>query len=484
MCKVVFYAIISKIKGVFMKEFKSVPVTVITGYLGSGKTTLLNNILKNDKGYKIAVIVNDIGEVNIDADLIEKGGVVNAQDESLVPLQNGCICCTLKQDLIDQICGIVQKQKFDHIVIEASGICEPVPIAQTVVAIGEMCRENKMPEICHLDAVVSVVDAARLADEFDYGNALTKDDLGDEDLENLVFQQLEFCNVIVLNKIDEISKSELAKVKAVIKTIQPVAKIIETNYSSVDLNEIIDTNLFDFEKVASSAGWIKEFEKEEDEHDDECDHDHHECHCHKDDDKHECHCHDDVEHDHECHCHDEHEHDGECRCHEHDDGECCCNHEDNDHECHCHEHNNEEHEEHKHKHGHCHCHHHHGEGETEEYGIGTYVYARRNPFDAKKFAEFCEKNWGRNIIRAKGICYFSNDLSSCYLFESAGRKKSLTMNGAWWATMPQNELNALKIEHPELFKNWDEKYGDREIKLVFIGQHLNKEKLKQELDNI
>lgn len=440
-----------------MKEFKSTPITLITGYLGSGKTTLLNNILKNDKGYKIAVIVNDIGEVNIDADLIEEGGIVNSQDESLVPLQNGCICCTLKQDLIDQICDIVGKQKFDHIVIEASGICEPVPIAQTIVAIGEMCKQNRMPQICHLDAIVSVVDAKRLADEFECGESLTNKNLDDEDIENLVFQQLEFCNIIVLNKTDDVTKQQLSKVKTVIKHIQPVAKIIETNYSDVDLQKIIDTNMFDFEEVASSAGWIKQMEAEpEEEH-----HEHEEeCHCHEDND---CGCHGD--HDSEvCTCHDEGH---ECHCHE------------NGEECHCHDHE----EAHEHKHG-CHCHHHHGEGETEEYGISTFVYQRKEPFDLEKFTEFCKQDWKRKIIRAKGILYFTADRDMCYLFESAGNQKSLKENGAWWATMPKQELEKLRVEQPQLFKGWDEKYGDREVKLVFIGQHLDKKELTEKLNKI
>lgn len=447
-----------------MNEFKSMPITLITGYLGSGKTTLLNNMLSNSKGYKIAVIVNDIGEVNIDADLIEEGGVVNSQDESLVPLQNGCICCTLKQDLIEQICSLVEKQKFDHIVIEASGICEPMPIAQTIVAIGEMCKANFMPEICHLDAIVSVVDAKRLADEFNCGEDLTKKDLGDEDIENLVFQQLEFCDVIVLNKISEVDHESLQKVKAVIKRLQPVAKMLETNFAKVDLDKVLDVNLFDFEKSASSAGWIKEMEKDEEEKTEkDCDCNNHDCHCEG-----ECHC-----HEHGCNCKDH-----DCDCHDH---KCC-----NDHDCECeeeyhceHNHNNE----HDHHHGHHHCHHHHN-GETEEYGISTYVYARKEPFDRIKFADFCAKDWGRKIIRTKGLVYFKNDLDMCYLFESAGKQKTLIENGKWWATMPKAELEQLKKEQPQLFKKWDEKYGDREVKLVFIGQHLNKKELKETLDNI
>lgn len=445
-----------------MKEFKSLPITLITGYLGSGKTTLLNNLLKNSKGYKIAVIVNDIGEVNIDADLIEEGGVVNSKDESLVPLQNGCICCTLKQDLIEQICSLVEKQKFDHIVIEASGICEPMPIAQTIVAIGEMCEQNHMPKICHLDAIVSVVDAKRLADEFNCGEDLTKDNLDEEDIENLVFQQLEFCDLIVLNKISEVDHESLQKVKAVIKRLQPVAKIIETDYAKLDISEVLDTNLFDFDKSAGSAGWIQEMEKDTqvDNFDEDCDHDE-DCDCDED-----------------CNC-------GEnCNCDHHDD------HHDKEHEHHHkHEHHNKEHDEHEHEHdGHGHHHDHHHDhnhnGETEEYGISTYVYARKEPFDRIKFAEFCAKDWGRKIIRTKGLVYFKNDTDMCYLFESAGKQKTLTENGKWWATMPKEQLDELKKAEPQLFAKWDETYGDREVKLVFIGQHLNKKELKDTLDKI
>lgn len=454
-----------------MKQFKSVPVTLITGYLGSGKTTLLNGLLNNKQGRKIAVIVNDIGEVNIDAELIEKGGVVNSQDENLVSLQNGCICCTLKEDLIEQICSLIEKQKFDHIVIEASGICEPVPIAQTIVAIGEMCHANNMPKICHLDAIVSVVDAKRLADEFACGEVLSSQN--DDDLANLVFQQLEFCNVVVLNKTDLVDNVELSKVKAVIKRIQPVAKIIETNFAKVSIEQVLDTNLFDFEKVAASAGWIQEMEKEYsenllvDEPHTHHNHEHHHKHHHEHNGDHECEC------EGECHCHD---HDHECEC----EGECHCH--DHDHECEC-EHHSEQKHKHHHEHG-CNCGHCHHDGDNEEYGIGTYVYARKEPMDQQKFAEFCSKDWGRKIIRAKGLLYFKNDLDMCYLFESAGNQKNLMQNGKWWASMPAEQLSQLRAEQPQLFAKWDEKYGDREVKLVFIGQNINKKQLKNTLDNI
>ncbi|MBO7218592.1 MAG: GTP-binding protein [Clostridia bacterium] len=429
--------------------FKQVPITLITGYLGSGKTTLLNNILKNDKGYKIAVIVNDIGEVNIDAELIAKGGIVSSKDDSLVALQNGCICCTLNEDLIKQICELIGKGCFDHIVIEASGICEPLPIVQSIVAIGDMCAQNGVPKICDLDAVVCVVDAIRLAQEFGCGEDIVRENKDDEDIENLIFQQLEFCDVIVLNKVSDVSKEDLNKVKAVISKIQPVAKIFETDFANIDIDNIVDTKLFDIDKSAGSAGWIQEMEKDVEE---SCEEEHHHEHHHHEDEEHECHCHEEG---HECHCHD----------HDEDEHECDC--EKEGHECHCHHH-----------------HHHHGEGEVEEYGIGTYVYYRRTPFDRKKWFEFTSENWGRKIIRTKGLLYFADDMDTSYLFEQAGTQKNITDNGLWYASLPKEHLEQLFKEAPELKKGWDEEFGDRLVKLVFIGQHLDKEELKNTLDKI
>lgn len=257
-------------------ENKIVPITLLTGYLGSGKTTLINHILNNQEGYKVAVIVNDIGEVNIDADLISKGGVVNQTDESLVPLTNGCICCTLKVDLMQQIVDLIKTRQFDYILIEASGICEPIPIAQTITVLSESTEQYGLPKICRLDNVVSVVDALRLASEFGCGDNLVKENIDDEDIENLLIQQIEFCNTIVLNKVDEISKEELEKVKAIIKKLQPNAEIIETNYGKVDTDKLLNTNLFDFNKASVSAGWIEELEKDEnDEDEEEHEHGHH-----------------------------------------------------------------------------------------------------------------------------------------------------------------------------------------------------------------
>ena len=398
-----------------MDDLKEIPVLLLTGYLGSGKTTLVNRILNNRKGIRFAVIVNDIGEVNIDADLIQKGGIVGKKDESLVALQNGCICCTLKNDLIQQLCEITSRQVFDYIVIEASGICEPEPIAQTICSVpvlGYAYVKNGVPV---LDCIVTVVDAMRMQSEFACGEDLRKPHLDEEDIESLVIQQIEFCNLIVLNKVSEVSPEELGRIKAIIRTLQPKARILECDYCDFDLDEILDTGMFQFDDVASSAAWIQEVEHHDDDDDDD----------------------DDDDHDHD------HDHEG---------------------------------------HGH-HHHHHEGEGEAEEYGIGTYVYQARRPFDLNTFDNFVAKKWPKNVIRAKGICYFSEEFDICYLFEQAGRQFVLKNVGQWFATMPEEELIDKLREQPDLLRDWDETYGDRMQKLVFIGQHLDKDFLKRELDN-
>lgn len=420
-----------------MNSRKEIPVLLLTGYLGSGKTTLLNKILANQKGIKFAVIVNDIGEVNIDAALIEQGGVVGKKDDSLVALQNGCICCTLKMDLVEQLKEIVDMQKFDYIVIEASGICEPAPIAQTICSIPTLGPQYIKNGVLRLDSIVTVVDALRMKDEFAGGDDLMKDYIDEEDLASLVIQQIEFCNIILLNKAAEVEPKDLDKLKHIIKAIQPKAEIFECNYGDVDLDKIVNTRKFDWETVATSAGWIQEIEAERNE-------DHH-----KHDD------HDDDDHD------DEHEH----HHHDHDD-----------------EHEHDEHEHHHHDHDHHHHHHHDDEGEAEEYGIGTFVYYSRKPFDLGLFDDFVARKWPRDVVRAKGICYFADERDMCYVFEQAGRQKTVKQAGQWIATMPKDQLDELLAREEQLRKEWDDKVGDRMIKIVFIGQHLQKEAICKELD--
>lgn len=420
-----------------MNSRKEIPVLLLTGYLGSGKTTLLNKILANQKGIKFAVIVNDIGEVNIDAALIEQGGVVGKKDDSLVALQNGCICCTLKMDLVEQLKEIVDMQKFDYIVIEASGICEPAPIAQTICSIPTLGPQYVKNGVLRLDSIVTVVDALRMKDEFAAGDDLMKDNIDEEDLASLVIQQIEFCNIILLNKAAEVEPKDLDKLKHIIKAIQPKAEIFECNYGDVDLDKIVNTRKFDWETVATSAGWIQEIEAERNE-------DHHDHDDHDDDD-------DDDEHEHHHHDHDdEHEHD--------------------------------EHDHHHHHHDHDHHHHHDDEGEAEEYGIGTFVYYSRKPFDLGLFDDFVARKWPRDVVRAKGICYFADERDMCYVFEQAGKQKTVKQAGQWIATMPKDQLDELLAREEQLRKEWDDKVGDRMIKIVFIGQHLQKEAICKELD--
>lgn len=414
-----------------MNSRKEIPVLLLTGYLGSGKTTLLNKILANQKGIKFAVIVNDIGEVNIDAALIEQGGVVGKKDDSLVALQNGCICCTLKMDLVEQLKEIVDMQKFDYIVIEASGICEPAPIAQTICSIPTLGPQYIKNGVLKLDSIVTVVDALRMKDEFAGGDDLMKDNIDEEDLASLVIQQIEFCNIILLNKAAEVEPKDLDKLKHIIKAIQPKAEIFECNYGDVDLDRIVNTRKFDWETVATSAGWIQEIEAERND-------DHHDHDDDNDDDDHE----------------DEHEH----------------------------EHEEHEHHHHDHDHHHHHHHDHDDEGEAEEYGIGTFVYYSRKPFDLGLFDDFVARKWPRDVVRAKGICYFADERDMCYVFEQAGRQKTVKQAGQWIATMPKNQLDELLAREEQLRKEWDDKVGDRMVKIVFIGQHLQKEAICKELD--
>ncbi len=426
-------------------SLEEVPVLLLTGYLGSGKTTLVNHILSNRKGIRFAVIVNDIGEVNIDADLIAKGGVVEQKDDSLVALQNGCICCTLQTDLIDQIVGLIKTKKFDYIVIEASGICEPEPIARTIASIPQLGEPYTNFGLPRLDCIVTVVDALRMESEFGCGDDLTRDNIDEEDIENLVIQQIEFCNIILLNKVSEVEPKSLERIKQIIRSLQPEAKIIECDYADVELDKVLNTNMFSYGSVAASAAWIKGIESAptEDEESEARGEGHH------DDD-------DDDEHEH--HHHHEHHHDH----HDHDDDD-----------------DDDEHEE----HGHHHHHHHHDEGEAEEYGIGTFVYYRRAPFDINKFDNYVAKHWPSSVIRAKGLCYFHDETDMSYLFEQAGKQKQIRQSGLWYATAPKEELVELMKNDPGFLRDWDEKYGDRMQKIVFIGQHMDREQITKDLDD-
>ena len=387
---------------------KETPVLLLTGYLGSGKTTLVNKILSNQKGIKFAVIVNDIGEVNIDADLIQKGGIVDKQDDSLVALQNGCICCTLKMDLIEQLRGITSQHRFDYIVIEASGICEPEPIAQTIFSMKRMNFDFEKEGLAKLDCIVTVVDALRMQDEFGCGNQLLREHIEEEDVENLIIQQLEFCNIVLINKASEVSASELGRIKEIVRALQTKAQIVECDYGDVDFNTILNTNMFDYEEVATSPAWIQGVEKYHEEDEDEEEHHHHQEHHHH------------------------------------------------------HEHNEEY-------------------GEADEYGIGTFVYYRRKPFNLRKFDNFVS-HLPKNIIRVKGVCYFETEYDTCYLFEQAGRQLLLRDVGLWYATMPANELAQMMEREPGLRRDWDEQYGDRMQKMVFIGQKMDREAITEALD--
>ena len=436
-----------------MHQFDNIPVLLLTGYLGSGKTTLLNRILTNRRGIRFAVIVNDIGEVNIDAELIQKGGVVAQQDDSLVALQNGCICCSLKMDLVEQLRDLCaqsdtrypisnseasesSRAAFDYIVIEASGICEPAPIAQTICSYNSLIASSPHRPSPKLDAVVTVVDALRLRDEFisqlsTIANSQSPIAQSD-DLASLVVEQIEFCNLILLNKVSEVSAEEREHIRAILRAIQPKAKIIDCDYCDVPFSEILDTELFDFDEVATSATWIQkvegDVEEEHHHHDHDLHHEHGECH------------------DPHCHCHEHHHHhDHEC-----DDPHCCCHH------------------------------HHHNHG--DEYGITTFVYYRRRPFDLARFDEFVARHWDKNIIRCKGMCYFEEEYDMCYLFEQAGKQFNLKQAGSFYATMPQEELMQMMAQDPMLQRDWDEQYGDRMQKLVFIGQHLDRHAIEHALD--
>ncbi len=368
-----------------------VPIGLLTGYLGAGKTTLINYVLGNQQGYKVAVIVNDIGEVNIDAKLISAGGVVTQKDDSLVPLQNGCICCTLKEDLMKQLGQLAESGKYDYILIEASGICEPVPIVQTIQYLADAMSGSRINFGVRLDNIISVVDANRLVDEFGEGRELLKDDIEDDDIENLIIQQIEFCTKIVINKIDLVTKYQLKEVEAVIRALQPDAELIEATDGVVDLSKVFNTKSFDFEKASTSAAWVKGLEECEDEE---------------------------------------------------------------------------------------------PEGEALEYNISTFVYTRRRPINTDRFIDYVNNKYPMSIIRCKGVVWVDKNERDMFMFEQAGKQKSLVNAGEWVASMPETDRERIMYLDPSVAKEWDDEVGDRIIKLVFIGKDMDKAQIIADLDDM
>ena len=428
------------------QQAKPVQVILITGYLGAGKTTLLNSILTNNQGIRAAVIVNDIGEVNIDAELIAQMGPVTQMDGSLIPLTNVSICCSLSEDLANQLVQLAYSGNYDYIIIEASGICEPMPIAYTIssfcdVASGKVEFDDEEEELLEdddelapiipmeLDNVIAVVDCARMFDEFNGGKDLLEDDAEEDDICSLLIDQIEFCSTLVLNKVDQVTPEQLDELKVMVRSLQKDAVMVEAIRGNVPLNELLDTGRFDFDKVFDSAAWVDAMENglEEPEHEHHHDHDH----------DHEC---DDPE----CECHHHH--------HDHD-GNCCCGHD--------------------HAEGHDH---------VAEYGITTFIYERRAPFSMDAMRAIV-KEWPATIIRCKGMLWMSDDNDTCWVFEQAGQRFYRNDNGPWLATASEEDKKLILEANPHALDDWDEEVGDRRTKLVFIGKNMDQAEIEAWLDS-
>ena len=367
-----------------MSEQRLVKVVLVTGYLGAGKTTLLNHILSNAEGIRAAVIVNDIGAVNIDADLLRESGVTEI--ENVVPLTNGCICCTLADDLAEQLAAIADSGDFDYIIIEASGICEPVPIAYTI---SQFCdhRDNEGDASLELDNIVAIVDCARMFEEFDGGRNLVDGDYDEDDVQSLIVEQLEFCTTVILNKADLVSEEQLDELRAIVRSLQIEAVIIDAVECDVPLSEVLDTGRFDFDNVYRSAAWLDMMVNPED----------------------------------------------------------------------------------------------HGDPELLEYGISTFVYARRRPFDLDKFADFAA-NWPKETIRTKGMTWFAQQPDTCFLLEQSGEQRSFIDNGPFVASLPEEDQTRIFEDNPGIMARWDASCGDRQNILVFIGKDMDRAAIESALD--